>query len=64
MSNKNDLSFNVFKNESIFNFSAAVNGIPNTGGGGGAGSYWSPNSGAVFASGAGGTGIVVISYPG
>ena len=42
----------------------SVNGIPNTGGGGGAGSYWSPNSGAVFASGAGGTGIVVISYPG
>jgi hypothetical protein len=39
-------------------------GIPNTGGGGGAGSYWSPNSGVSFQSGTGGTGLVIISYPG
>ena len=37
--------------------------VPNTGGGGGAGSYWSPNAAWPTGSGKGGTGLVVIRYP-
>lgn len=37
-------------------------GMPNTGGGGGAGSYWSPNAG-WSGSGQGGSGLVIVRYP-
>lgn len=43
--------------------SGTMNAIPNTGGGGGAGSYWAPNAQIYDGSGNGGSGIVVIRYP-
>ncbi|MFA5795455.1 MAG: DUF2341 domain-containing protein [Candidatus Brocadiia bacterium] len=42
--------------------SATLNAVPNTGGGGGGGSYWATNGGWTTGSGAGGSGIVIISY--
>lgn len=49
---------------SITTGSATPNAIPGTGGGGGAGSYWAPNGGWSNGSGAGGSGIVIVRYPG
>ena len=49
---------------SITTGSATPNAIPNTGGGGGAGSYWASNGGWSNGSGAGGSGIVIVRYPG
>lgn len=42
--------------------SATPNALANTGGGGGAGSYWAPNGGWSGGSGAGGSGIVIVRY--
>ena len=42
--------------------SGTPNAIANTGGGGGAGSYWAANGGWSTGSGAGGSGIVIIRY--
>lgn len=44
--------------------SGTPNAIPGTGGGGGGGSYWAANGGWSSGSGAGGSGIVIVRYPG
>ena len=49
---------------SITTGSATPNAIPNTGGGGGAGSYWASNGGWSNGSGSGGSGIVIVRYSG
>jgi hypothetical protein len=43
--------------------SGTVNAVPNTGGGGGASSYWANNIGQYY-SGTGGSGIAIVRYPG
>jgi cysteine-rich repeat protein len=42
--------------------SSTPNAVPNTGGGGGAGSYWAPNIGWLGGSGYGASGIVIVRY--
>lgn len=58
--------YNVYTNE--VNATTFGSGIPtaivNSGGGGGAGSYWAPNGGWSTGSGAGGSGRVMIRYAG
>ena len=49
---------------SVTTGSGTPNAIPGTGGGGGAGSYWAPNGGWNSGSGSGGSGIVIVRYPG
>jgi fibronectin-binding autotransporter adhesin len=59
-------SYNVYTNE--VNATTFGSGIPtavvNSGGGGGAGSYWAPNGGWSTGSGAGGSGRVLVRYAG
>lgn len=49
---------------SVTTGSGTPNAIPGTGGGGGAGSYWAANGGWSSGSGAGGSGVVIVRYPG
>ena len=57
-------NYATYTNE--INATTRGSGIPtavvNTGGGGGGGSYWAPNGGWTTGSGAGGSGIVIVSY--
>ena len=57
-------SYNVYTAEvnATTRGSGTPNAIANTGGGGGAGSYWASNGGWATGSGAGGSGIVIIRY--
>jgi hypothetical protein len=58
-------AYNVYTDEvnSNTNGRGIPTAVPNTGGGGGAGSYWAPNGGWTTGSGAGGSGIVIVRYP-
>jgi hypothetical protein len=57
-------AYNVYLREvnATTHGSGTPDAVPNTRGGGGGGSYWSPNVGWTSGSGAGGSGIVIVRY--